>query len=88
MGAHNHNHNHNHNNNNGAAGDQLAPWDCPPDTLRHELVSRMTSIACEGNLARVVSELLFELCEQDKDEFKVRTGFGNAIHLMQLKGLL
>lgn len=87
MGANNHNHNHS-NNNNGAAGDQLAPWDCPADTLRHELVSRMTSIACEGNLARVVSELLFELCEQDKDEFKVRTGFGNAIHLMQLKGLL
>lgn len=68
--------------------DELAPWDCPADSLRSELVARMTSIACEGQLARIAAELLFVLCEEDKDEFRVRTGFGNAIHLMQLKGLL
>lgn len=68
--------------------DELAPWDCPADSLRSELIVRMTSIACEGQLARIAAELLFVLCEEDKDEFRVRTGFGNAVHLLQLKGLL
>lgn len=68
---------------------ELAPTlDCPPHTLRHHLVSKMTSIEGEGQVSRCAAELLFALCEENKDEFVVRTGFGNAIALLQVKGLL
>jgi hypothetical protein len=84
----------------------MNPTDCPPGTLRAELVGYMTSV--DTNLKRITAELLYTLCMQNGrwlylylccyylfiyifiyivDEFIYRTGFGNAIALLKIKGL-
>jgi len=66
---------------------RLAPQDAPPGTLRALLIALMTCL--ETRVKRLASELLFTICQgEDKDEFMKRTGFGNAIALLQMKGLV
>ena len=58
----------------------------PPDSLRGQLIELMTCL--DPSIKRYASELLYVLCNEDKSEFVNRTGFGNAIHILQLKGIL
>jgi len=55
-------------------------------TLRKMLIMLMTSF--DTNVKRTSSELLWVLCNGDKDDFVKKTGFGNAVHLLSIKGLL
>jgi hypothetical protein len=54
--------------------------------LRSRLLKLMTSL--DSNLKRCSSELLFVACCEDGDLFTRRVGFGNAVHMLQLKGIL
>ena len=65
---------------------KMDPTDIPPGTLRAYLINSMTSL--DDVLKRYCAELLYELCEKETGEFVSRTGFGNAIALMQIKGLI
>eukprot|EP01038_Epipyxis_sp_PR26KG_P004494 gene4494-6350_t len=64
----------------------MDPTDAPIDTYRGQLISLMTSF--DNHIKRYSSELLYLLCDENADEFVHRTGFGNAIALMQIKGLI
>eukprot|EP01032_Pedospumella_encystans_P019394 gene19394-22046_t len=64
---------------------KMDPTDVPPGTLRYYLIKLMISL--DSQLKRCVAEFLFVLCAEDADEFTARTGFGNAVALLQLKGL-
>ena len=65
---------------------KMDPTDIPEGTLRSRLVRSMTSL--DSLLKRYSAELLYALCDKDTGEFVSRTGFGNAIALMQIKGLI
>lgn len=65
---------------------KMDPTDIPEGTLRARLVRSMTSL--DSLLKRYCAELLYALCDKDTGEFVSRTGFGNAIALMQIKGLI
>ena len=65
---------------------KMDPTDIPEGTLRARLVRSMTSL--DSLLKRYSAELLYALCDKDTGEFVSRTGFGNAIALMQIKGLI
>ena len=65
---------------------KMDPTDIPKGTLRARLVGSMTSL--DSLLKRYCAELLYALCDKDTGEFVSRTGFGNAIALMQIKGLI
>jgi Guanine nucleotide exchange factor synembryn len=65
---------------------KMDPTDIPPGTLRAHLINMMTSL--DDVLKRYCAELLYELCDKETGEFVSRTGFGNAIALMQIKGLI
>ena len=58
----------------------------PPGTLRWKLVKLMTWP--ESNVKRCVSELLWRVCDCDATEFVLRTGFGNAVHMLGIKGIV
>ena len=58
----------------------------PADSHRGQLVELMTCL--DSSIKRYASELLFILCNEDKSEFIDRTGFGNSIHMLQLKGIM
>lgn len=64
---------------------KMDPTDIPRGTLRARLIGMMTSL--DSVLKRYCAELLYELCDKSTGEFVSRTGFGNAIALMQIKGL-
>ena len=64
---------------------KMDPTDIPIGTLRERLIGMMTSL--DSVLKRYCAELLYELCDKSTGEFVSRTGFGNAIALMQIKGL-
>ena len=65
---------------------KMDPPAAPPSSVRYMLLKLMTSF--DTHLKRSVAELLFVLCEQCVDEFVARTGYGNAVALLQLKGLV
>lgn len=65
---------------------KMDPTDIPSGTLRAHLINMMTSL--DDVLKRYCAELLYELCDKETGEFVSRTGFGNAIALMQIKGLI
>lgn len=65
---------------------KMDPTDIPSGTLRASLIGMMTSL--DSVLKRYCAELLYTLCDKESDEFVVRTGFGNAVALMQIKGLI
>lgn len=65
---------------------KMDPTDIPEGSLRSNLIGLMTSL--DSVLKRYCAELLYALCEEGTGEFVGRTGFGNAIALMQIKGLI
>ena len=62
----------------------MAPLDAPKGTLRWRLIRLMTWT--ESNVKRSACELLYALCGDDSTEFVLRTGFGNAIHFLGIRG--
>lgn len=62
----------------------MAPLDAPKGTLRWKLIRLMTWT--ESNVKRSGSELLWTLCGGDPTQFVLRTGFGNAVHFLGVKG--
>uniref|UniRef100_A0A7S2XIN1 Uncharacterized protein n=1 Tax=Attheya septentrionalis TaxID=420275 RepID=A0A7S2XIN1_9STRA len=67
-------------------GRNMRPMDAPKGTLRYNIIQLMT--ATESNSKRLASELLWTLCDADPNEFVRRTGFGNAVHMLGMKGLV
>ena len=65
---------------------KMDPTDIPVGTLRAHLIGLMTSL--DSVLKRYCAELLYSLCDKESGEFVTRTGFGNAVALMQIKGLI
>jgi len=63
----------------------MQPLDAPPGTLRWKLIKLMTYT--ESNVKRCASELLWNLCRKDPNEFVLRCGFGNACHMLSIQGL-
>lgn len=57
-----------------------------PGTLRWKITRLMTWP--ESNVKRCASELLWRLCNLDATEFVLRVGFGNAVHMLGIKGLV
>ena len=51
-----------------------------------QVIGLMTSL--NTVVKRYAAELLFELCDHSTNEFVARTGFGNAVALMQIRGLM
>jgi hypothetical protein len=76
--------------------DTMAPADAPRNTLRCKLIQLMTHT--DSNVKRCASEFLWTLCGSSSssrstnvtqsEEFVKRTGFGNAVHMLSIKGLL
>ncbi|CAK4121260.1 unnamed protein product [Aphanomyces euteiches] len=65
------------------------PMNPPPLTkgsLHESFCSFMTSTDTE--LKRCVSEFLYTLCRSNATEFTMRTGMGNAVALLRLKGFV
>jgi len=62
----------------------MAPLDAPKGTLRWRLIRLMTWT--ESNVKRSACEFLYALCGADSTEFVLRTGFGNAIHFLGIRG--
>ena len=62
----------------------MAPLDAPRGTTRWRLVRLMTWT--ETNVKRSTCELLWALCGGNPTQFVLRTGFGNAIHFLGIKG--
>ena len=62
----------------------MAPLDAPKGTLRWKLVRLMTWT--DSNVKRSACELLWVLCDGDSTQFVLRTGFGNAIHFLGIRG--
>jgi len=65
---------------------KMMPMDAPRCTIRYKLIKLMTWI--ETNIKRAASELLWIVCGENPDLFVKRTGFGNAVHLLGLKGMV
>lgn len=61
------------------------PLDAPWGSLRWKLIKLMTSN--DSNLKRCASELLWTICGSS-DKFVRRTGYGNAVHMLGIKGLV
>ena len=61
---------------------RVHPIDAPPGTLRHRLLSLMTSL--KSGAKRYATELVWELCSRDQEEFSLRAGFGNASHKLRI----
>ena len=65
---------------------RIHPVDAPVGTMRAMLCALMTDL--EPTVKRCASELLWVLCDEQADEFTMRTGFGNAVHMLQLRGIV
>jgi hypothetical protein len=62
----------------------MAPLDAPKGTLRWKLICLMTWT--ESNVKRAACELLWALCDGNANQFVLRTGFGNAVYFLGIKG--
>ena len=62
----------------------MAPLDAPPGTLRRRLVDLMTHL--DPGVKRGACELLWELSDRESTRFVLRTGFGNAVHFLGIRG--
>jgi hypothetical protein len=62
----------------------MAPLDAPRGTLRWRLIRLMTWM--DSSVKRSACELLWALCDGNPTQFVLRTGFGNAIHFLGIKG--
>lgn len=63
----------------------MSPLDAPKDTLRGKLVTLLAWP--ESYIKRCTAELLWTLCNADATEYIHRVGFGNALPLLNAKGL-
>eukprot|EP00752_Nemacystus_decipiens_P003150 g2917.t1 len=63
---------------------RVHPVDAPKGSLRARLLKQMT--ATESSSKTAVSDLLFNLCGADEEEFTTRCGFGNAVNTLRLRG--
>ncbi|OQS06783.1 hypothetical protein THRCLA_20292 [Thraustotheca clavata] len=68
------------------SGISMSPPRNTRNDLRDGLLSFMTSL--NTDLKRCVSEFLFTLCQKNPLEFTQRTGMGNAVALLRMKGLV
>ena len=66
--------------------DELAPKDAPQGSFRYKLIKYM--IDTNLTIKRLISEYLYYLCHENVDLFIERTGFGNAVGLLQGRGIL
>ena len=64
---------------------RMRPEDAPYGSLRWKIIQLMTWN--DSNVKRCASELLWNVCE-NSSEFVKRTGYGNAIHMLGIKGLV
>ncbi|KAL7538396.1 hypothetical protein ACHAXR_011412 [Thalassiosira sp. AJA248-18] len=64
----------------------MAPLDAPRGTLRWKIIRLMTWT--DSNVKRTACELLWTLCGEDSTRFVLRTGFGNAIYFLGVRGLV
>jgi len=64
----------------------IKPINAPPGTIRFKLIRLMTFV--DSNVKRCASELLWTLCDGNPKEFVTRTGFGNAVHMLGIKGIV
>eukprot|EP00956_Cyclotella_meneghiniana_P007853 scaffold10476_cov44-Cyclotella_meneghiniana.AAC.2 len=62
----------------------MAPLDAPKGSLRWKLIRLMTWT--DSSVKRSGCELLWTLCDDDPTQFVLRTGFGNAVHFLGIKG--
>ena len=62
----------------------MEPLDAPNGTLRWRLIRLMTWT--ESNVKRAACELLWALSDGNSTQFVLRTGFGNAIHYLGIRG--
>jgi len=65
---------------------KLEPEDAPVYTLRWKVIKCMTSV--DGHVKRASSEFVWALCGGEPEAFTRRTGFGNAVHFLGLKGVV
>jgi hypothetical protein len=63
----------------------MQPLHAPSGTMRWNLIKLMTYT--ESNVKRCVSELLWSVCRSDPNEFILRCGFGNSVHMLSIKGM-
>jgi len=63
----------------------MAPLNAPKGTLRWKIIRLMTWTT-ESNIKRSACELLYALCDEDSTQFVLRTGFGNAVHFLGIRG--
>jgi len=71
---------------NDSSSDRMKPKDAPYGTLRWKLIELMTNI--DSYVKRCASELLWNICDENAKEYVNRTGYGNAIHMLSIKGLV
>lgn len=64
---------------------QMSPLDAPKDTLRGKLVVLLSWV--DGYIKRCSAELMWTICDSDSSEFTFRVGLGNALPLLNSKGL-
>jgi len=65
---------------------RMHPVDAPAGTLRASLLQVLTSFSSSAK--RLSAELVWAVCDGDADVFTLRCGLGNAVHTLQLRGLL
>lgn len=63
----------------------MQPLDAPVGSIRWKIIKLMTYT--ESNVKRCASELLWTVCRKDPNEFVLRCGFGNSVHMLGIKGL-
>mmetsp|Transcript_6767 Transcript_6767/g.14416 ORF Transcript_6767/g.14416 Transcript_6767/m.14416 type:complete len:509 (+) Transcript_6767:96-1622(+) len=63
----------------------MSPLDAPKDTLRGKLVILLSWV--DGYVKRCCAELMWTLCDSDYATFTSRVGLGNALPLLNSKGL-
>ena len=64
----------------------MHPLDAPHGTLRWKLIRLMTYT--ETHVKRYTCEFLWVLCNQNAQEFVLRTGLGNAMAFLGVKGMV
>lgn len=64
---------------------KMSPLDAPKDTLRGKLVVLLSWV--DGYIKRCSAELMWTLCDSNSSEYVCRIGLGNALPLLNAKGL-
>ena len=67
-------------------GTNMEPLNAEPYTVGWKVIKCMTSV--EGKLKRAARELAWAVTGGDPKKFVRGTGFGNAVHLLGIKGIV